>query len=307
MEYRSSLVAQTALAGGIVTLLLAGLTLGLQVLLRRRVRSLERRVQALAQDYTRFLTGSLGADRLRETVARAPAAVVWGALERFADNIAGEEWARLSWELEDLRHVARERRALVRASPWRRSIAARRLGMLDQPGNREALHQSLDRNPPSVRLRVLLSLARLRERSGLRWLLAHPEALEGAAPTIAVAVLKRYGQGFADAIRPALLRSDPRGALVVAAAEVLGLWRDGASRGSLECLLGSQGLEERIAAARALGHLGRSAPRPRARWAGSRPPRRSSRSSAPPATPRGGCAGTPATRWPRTAPRASPR
>jgi HEAT repeat protein len=263
MEPRLSLVAQTALVGGSITLALAALTLVLQALLRRRVRSLERRVTALALDYTRFLTGALRADLLRATVAASPAAVVWGALERFADNIAGEEWARLSWEFESLAHVALERRALLRAAPWRRTIAARRLGMLDLPACRQALEASLDSSPPAVRLRVLLSLARLREPSGLRWLLLHPETLEGVAPTIAVAVLKRFGPSFAGAIRPSILPAEARGALVVAAAEVLGVWRDRPSRAPLEHLLDSQGLEERIAAARALGHLGERASAPR--------------------------------------------
>jgi hypothetical protein len=128
--------------------------------------------------------------------------------------------------------------------------------MLDDPDARWTLRRALDPGPPEVRLGSLLSLARLQDRDGLVWLIGHPESLENTAPSVALAILKRFGPGFSTELLGVLDRPRPVGRLAIAAAEVLGAWQAPRAREALEHLLGSGGLEERVAAARALGNFG---------------------------------------------------
>jgi HEAT repeat protein len=251
-----SLPLRTALASGLVTLLLAALTLAFHALSRRRSRLIEERAVELGEQMAGHLTGRVSEEALRERAAAAHEEVFWRALERFADNISGEEWSRLSAALHGLTHVVRERDRLLRGPSWRRAVAARHLGMVDDPDLVEPLRAALFRGGDPVRLSALLALARRGDGAALPWLLEHPEALRALARHLAVAVLKRFGAGFADELRGILDDPGRDESVSVAAAEVLGLWRDPASVPGLERLLRQGDLEERVAAARALGNVG---------------------------------------------------
>lgn len=258
MEPSLSIAARTAFASGVVTLAMAGLTVAFHGWIRWRADRMERRTQGLAGSFANYLTSAVATSRLRELSTEASGEVFWGALQRFAENIGGEEWSLVSRQLAGLRHLREERKFLTRGPVWRRAVAARRLGMIDDSAARETLRAALDHASSDVRLRMLLSLARLQDRAGLLWLLEHPQSAEGVAPSIVLAVLKRFGPDFTPEIRFVVTRPQPAGQLVVAAAEVLGFWRDPQSRLPLEQLLHAGGLEERVAAARALGNLGAS-------------------------------------------------
>lgn len=243
---------------GVLTVLT--LALAAAVLLWHRWSTLrESRVardsHSLALEFARFLTGAVDADVLRRTASQARPDVFWAALETFADNVAGEEWARLSSALRDLHHVSIERTRLARGQVWPRALAARHLGMLDDPANREHLRQAMAKGPTTVTLTAALALARMHDHAALVWLLDHSETLERLSRHQLVALIKRFGPDSLPTLRFGLAAADFDRASGLAAVDVLGLWQDAESRAPLEALLEAGGLEARIAAARALGGI----------------------------------------------------
>ncbi len=262
MEPSLSIAARTALASGLVTVSMAAVTVAFHGAMRWRAQRLEHQIQELAGCFARYLTGDVATEPLRAASSAAPTEAFWGAIQRFADNIGGDEWLWLSRQLTGLHHLRHEREQLETSKPWRREMAARRLGMVDEPAARVALRAALDQPWAEVRLRALLSLARQSDPTGLDWLLQHPAMVEGVAPSIVLATLKRFGPEFAPRLRALVADPAAHGALVVAAVEVLGFWGFDEARASIEQRLGGGGLEERVAAARALGNLGsrRAAP-----------------------------------------------
>src|SRR6185369_17618951 len=144
MEPSLSIAARTALASGVVTLGMAGLTVAFHGGMRWRARQLEEQIQELAGQFALYLTGAVATARLREFSTAVPGEAFWGALQRFGDNIGGDEWSWLSRQLGALRHLRDERGRLERGPAWRREMAARRLGMIDDPDAREALNAALD-------------------------------------------------------------------------------------------------------------------------------------------------------------------
>jgi HEAT repeat protein len=242
--------------------LLSGLTVTLAcwVLLwqrwssRRDVR-VSRQSHVLALSFARLLTGRLDAGAVREIAARAKPDVFWRALETFADSVAGEEWTMLSEALAGLDHVERERRRLQSGGRWARSLAARHLGMIDAPANREPLRRAMAAGPSTVTLMAAVALARIHDHAALVWLLDHADALEPLSRHQLVSLIKRFGRDSAPTLRFGLAAADFERPTGLAAVDVLGLWRDAESREMLEALLCEGGLEARIAAARALGNI----------------------------------------------------
>jgi HEAT repeat protein len=104
-----------------------------------------------------------------------------------------------------------------------------------------------------------LSLARLRDREALVWLLAHPEATDRQDRHQLTALLKRFGRSFASELRAALAGRTDESRIRLAAIDALGIFRDQESRELLESVLREPGLEARAAAARALGAMRSSA------------------------------------------------
>jgi HEAT repeat protein len=209
----------------------------------------------LALGFARVLSGQLDAAQLRRAATDASRPVFWAAVGTFADSIAGDEWLRLSAELRGLEHVRRERIRLERGRAWPRALAARHLGMLDDPANREPLRQAMARGPWTVTLTAALALARIQDHAALVWLLDHSDALARLSRPQLVALIKRFGRESLPTLRFGLAAADFERPSGLAAIDVLGLWRDSESRLPLEELLHSGGLELRIAAARALGSI----------------------------------------------------
>jgi HEAT repeat protein len=151
--------------------------------------------------------------------------------------------------------VAAERRALRDDSPWRRELAARRVGLLRSESSRRALRRALGRGPAMVTLAAAMSLARDRDGAALRWLISHPQALARRTPRALVTLLRAFGPAALPVLVHALDegRLDP--ALERAAIEALGLSGDRDAAEAIERRLQSRDVELRVAAARALGRL----------------------------------------------------
>jgi len=249
------------LAASLAVLCVLTVALAFGVLLWHRWSSrhesrLARDSHALALEFARFLTGQISAEALRPIVARARPEVFWSAIETFADSVAGEEWTSLSEALAGLEHLVRERRRLASGRTWPRALAARHLGMLDAPANREPLRRAMAAGPSTVTLTAALALARIHDHAALVWLLDHSETLAPLSRHQLVSLIKRFGQDSLPTLRFGLAAADFERPSGLAAVDVLGLWRDVESREALETLLAEGGTEARIAAARALGSVG---------------------------------------------------
>lgn len=236
------------------------LALAVAVLLWHRWSTLRearvaRESHRLALSFARMLSGQLDAAALRRIAADAPRPVFWAAVGTFADSVAGDEWVRLSAELRGLEHVRRERVRLERGGAWPRALAARHLGMLDDPANREPLRQAMARGPWTVTLTAALALARIQDHAALVWLLDHSDALARLSRHQLVALIKRFGPDALPTLRFGLAAADFERPSGLAAIDVLGLWRDSESRLPFEGLLQSGNLELRVAATRALGAI----------------------------------------------------
>lgn len=249
------------LAAGLAVLCVLTVALAFGVLLwhrwsSRREARVARESHVLALEFARMLTGRSSATTLRGIAARARPDVFWAALETFADSVAGEEWTNLSKALGGLDHLVRERRRLASGRTWPRALAARHLGMLDAPANREPLRRAMATGPSTVTLTAALALARIHDHAALVWLLDHAETLAPLSRHQLVSLIKRFGQDSLPTLRFGLAAADFERPSGLAAVDVLGLWRDLESREALEALLAEAGTEARIAAARALGSLG---------------------------------------------------
>ncbi|HVP13967.1 MAG TPA: HEAT repeat domain-containing protein [Terriglobales bacterium] len=222
--------------------------------LRRRERVAERRRAADLTDSLRdFLARQIPAARLASDAAAAEAGAFWTAIESLTSR--GDGWLALSRALADCPHFEIERRALRDDSPWRRELAARRLGLLFAPGSRRALRAALRAGPELVTLAAASSLARYRDHDALRWLLAHPESFAHRPHRARVGLLRAFGRGALPAIADALERGTGDAALDRAILEVLGLGAYREARHSIERWLREGDVEQRVAAARALGRM----------------------------------------------------
>jgi len=240
-------------ATAIVTLEMAcGVAIWHAIVLRRAARN-RGAGDALALEFARFLCEGLDPDRLRALVRKTRSGVFWAAVESFSDGIQGEQWSRLSAELRDLPEVARARADLGHPGSWVRARAARRLGMLEDRGPRDALFRAMKRGPREVSLSAALALARLGDLPSLEWLLLHPEILTGLSRMQLQGLIRRFGPAAVEPMRRVAAAGSTEAPLQLAALDALGHFRDEGSRAPLERLLAGGELESRIAAARALG------------------------------------------------------
>src|SRR5438552_14101219 len=108
MEPTLSIAARTALASGAVTIAMAGLTVLFHRVMHWRAERLERRVQSLAGSFALHLTGGVPTTSLRQISDEASEETFWAAIQRFSDNVGGDEWLWLSRQLGELVHLRNE-------------------------------------------------------------------------------------------------------------------------------------------------------------------------------------------------------
>jgi len=243
-----------AIAGLVVTVGLAFLVVrfarrGSNHMERERARRLENILRA-------FLGGSRDMRALWRAAREADDRSFWVAIENLAAGPDPPLRQRLGEVLERNRHVADERRALRDDSPWRRELAARRLGLLPSVRTRRALRRAMVRGPEPVTLAAAQSLGRLRDRRALHWVLKHPESLARRTPRSRVAVLRGFGRGGLPIITAALDRgvADPK--MERAMIETLGLGGRREATAVIERRLAADDVDVRVAAVRALGRIG---------------------------------------------------
>lgn len=212
--------------------------------------------RGLAGGFARLASGAATERETRRACAAARPEALWLALDAFAASVDGEEHERVSAALLPLDEVLRERRRLRHPLAWRRALAARRVGLLRDPGTAPELRRALERGPALVTLAAALALARLRDLDALRWLLDHPHATSRRSRQQLAAVLKRFGPGARGVVRDALETWSPEAPVHLAAIEALGLWGDAAAAPMLHRVLAAGPREARTAAARALGAIG---------------------------------------------------
>jgi HEAT repeats len=209
----------------------------------------------LARAISGFLAGHIEADRLRATAERTDHATFWATLEIDVPPLAYRERLRLARVLTTDEHAASERRALRDESPWRRSLAARRLALLPSGVTRRALRRALVRGPELVTLAAATALARHRDRGALRWVLAHPDALARRTPRSLAGWLRAYGRRALPVLAEALERGVTNPTLEQALIETLGRGGHRPALAAIEARLQSPALDVRVAAARAVGEL----------------------------------------------------
>jgi len=205
------------------------------------------------------MRGTLGGepwgDRMKRTAARTDAATFWAAIERLSLGPYRRGLRRLAVTLDRNPHVATERTRLQDDSPWRRELAARRLGLLPCKGTTPLLRRAMRRGPESVRLAAAHALARARDLAALRWLLAHPDKLARRSRRAWADLLVAFRRRGLPEIAAAFERGMTHPTLELAAIDVLGRGGYRGARDRMERYLSEGTLEQRVAAARALGHL----------------------------------------------------
>lgn len=225
-------------------------------LARRAARDVTRqRAQELERVLWTFVATGSGASALRSTAREVDDGAFWAAVEGLDPALDPVRRRRLGELLERNRHALAERRALRDDSPWRRELAARRLGLLSSPSSRRALRRAMVLGPEPVTLVAALALARLRDRPALRWVLAHPQALARRTPRALAALLRGFGRPALDIIAEGLDQNatDPR--LERAMIETLGLGGCLPAARAIERRLTADDVDVRVAAVRALGRL----------------------------------------------------
>ena len=222
---------------------------------RRDRRDARDRARSLMRAFADYLESRLSGRELRRAVQSGDDATFWTTLETLAFRLKRSEWRRLVHELERNRHEAAERLALRDDSPWRRELAARRLGLLPSRAARRALRRALEDGPGIVSFAGAMGLARAHDARALRWILGNPGAFATRSPQARTALLRAFGRGALPALEKALEgdRLDRR--LERAIIETLGLARRTAAASAIARRLLSSDPEIRLTAARALGRL----------------------------------------------------
>ena len=238
---------------GLVLAAIAGTAYTLRVLRRIERTRARRRVVDLSRSLYEFLGHRLHPQRLAAEAAAAEPGAFWAALEDLVTR--GDGWLALSRTLAGSPHFEAERRALLDDSPWRRELAARRLGLLFAPESRRALRAALPEGPESVTAVVATALARFRDLEALRWLLSHPAAIARRPHRARVALLRAFGRRALPDLTAALVRGTGEAAMDRAIIEALGLARHRDAQREVERLLRDGDVEQRVAAARALGRM----------------------------------------------------
>jgi hypothetical protein len=244
-------------AGTLSALLVVAVAVGagwaLRALRRRERRRGRRRVADVALALRDFLEQRLPAAALAAQAGEAEPGAFWSAVEELTTR--GPGWLGLSRALADCPHLQHERRALREESPWRRELAARRLGLLYTTASRGALRAALPEGPELVTAAAARALAHYRDPAALHWLLAHPAAVGRRPHRARVALLRAFGRRGLPAMAAALEHGTGETAMDRALIETLGLARHPAARRAIERRLREGDVEQRVAAARALGRM----------------------------------------------------
>lgn len=217
---------------------------------RRRSRSQDR---ALLRAIRLFLDGAPSGPLVQAVESAEPGAL-WTALEFLSLKLTRPQWLRLSRALVKSRHAKAERQALADDSPWRRALAARRLGLLRSRASRRALRHAMKRGPEMVTFAAATALARYRDLRALRWLLAHDSALAHRHRNAMVALFRGFGRRGVSVLAGALERGT-NARVELAIVDALGMSAAHQTRPLLEERLANGDLDIRAGAARALGLL----------------------------------------------------
>jgi HEAT repeat protein len=229
----------------------AGYTLrALRRLERRRAR---RQLADFAQSLHEFLQHRLHPQALAAEAAEAEPGTFWTVLEALTSR--GDGWLILSRTLAASPQLEAERQALRDESPWRRELAARRLGVLFSPESRRALRSALRDGPELVTVAAARSLARYRDLDSLRWLLSHPAALLHRPHRTRVALLRAFGLRALPLLAAALERGTGEASMDRAIIETLGIADHRDAWPQIDRRLREGDVEQRIAAAKALGRM----------------------------------------------------
>jgi len=243
------LVIVTVLA----TIALAGYIVGASA--RRDRRRLRRQGAALQQALAGFLADESETAPLRNLLTRVTSGCFWTALETTSMRVRYVRWLKLSRALESNPFSRQERRALRDESPWRRALAARRLGLIRSERSRRALRKAMRRGPEVVTLAAAAALARYRDRGALRWLLEHPASLAHRPAPALIGVLRAFGPAALPELAAAIDVGLDSLRLERAVIEVLGVGRYRPARAALEIRAASGDADLRVAAVRALGRI----------------------------------------------------
>lgn len=243
------------LALAICLVVIAALSWAVSHQRRRARREARRTTSSLARDFAAYLDDRIDRDELDRAVRDASEASYWTALESFAPRLDRGEWLRLSGALERNRHAAVERRALRDDSPWRRVLAAKRLGLMRSRSSRRALRRAMVHGPEVLTLAAAHGLARAGDRAALRWLVEHPGSLAHRPHPARVALFLAFGPAGAAVLAAALDGGPHPTSFERVLIETLGRSRRRSSRAAVERRLSAQELDLRVAAARALGEL----------------------------------------------------
>jgi HEAT repeat protein len=232
----------------------AGAVLLARIAQRRERR--ERRAGALAlrralRDVAR---GRLEPRALAQFTGAANREAFWSAIE--ASSRTSRLPAAIARTLSHTEHVDDERRALRDDSPWRRELAARRLGLVRSKRTRSSLRRAMVRGPEFVTRAAALSLAQHRDLAALRWLLAHPELMRTRTPRARASLLRAFGRGANATLIAALEAGGGGAALERAMLDALDAPAAPHVVATLCRRLTHHDSEVRTAAARALGRTG---------------------------------------------------
>jgi HEAT repeat protein len=223
---------------------------------RRGRRELRERAYEFEARMDAFLGGSIRGRELLRAAADLEPDAFWEALGATLPALLPRARRDLERTLARSRHVATERRALRDDSPWRRELAARRLGAA---GARRCLHElrrAMLRGPELVSLAAAMALGRARDGGALRWTLAHPPAFAHRSPRARIALLQSWGPRAAPRILACLAAGidDPR--MLRASIDALALADCVDAVPAIATQLVHEWRDVRVATARALGRLG---------------------------------------------------
>jgi hypothetical protein len=203
------------------------------------------------------LAGNISPKALRGAARDAESDHFWDAMEAITSTLRRRERLALAASLERNRHVLAERRVLASGeSPARRERAARRLGLLPTPKLRKGLRRALITGPEPVRLAAARGLAALRDLAALDWLCTHPESVATRPLPALSGLLRAFGPGARARLIGALDRGIAVPHVECAMLDALGVSRCRSARERIEQRLGSEAVDVRVGAARALGRLG---------------------------------------------------
>ena len=203
----------------------------------------------------RLLDGALEPGELRAIADQLDPGSFWAAIESLPGRQSRERRRRLSAAFTGSPHTRFERRALRDDSPWRRELAARRLGLIVEERSRRALRAALRRGPQAVALAAARALGRYRDPATLGWLLAHPEVLAGRSLRTRAIVLRSFGRGAMPRLARALAGGLTDAGMRWAVIETLGIGGHRDAAATIERSLLDPDPEVRVAAARAIGRL----------------------------------------------------